>query len=195
MVAWGRAAGRRGRAGRRVSRAVVGGLDRLGLVVTEGGRISGWPHERGSTKSTSSSATWPDPSRSTSSSGADIGDIIPPWADHHREVTSTSPEATVDLDSSISAPNWAAGWAPERTGVVVGFAVEEDDDVDALVAVVEAAGHAVIQPPHDAFFGSSLRRRRGPGRQCRRPEGPGARRPSLDRDPAVLTGDGWRRRE
>ena len=85
--------------------------------------------------------------------GAEIGDIIPPWADHHREVTSTSPEATVDLDSSISAPHWAAGWAPERTGVVVGFAVEEDVDVDALVAAVEAAGHAVLQPPHDAFFG------------------------------------------
>lgn len=86
--------------------------------------------------------------------GADVADIIVPWADHDRELTSTAPEPAVDLDSSTSAANWAAGWAPERTGVVLGFSVEQDEDVDAVAAAVEAAGHAVIQPPHDAFFGS-----------------------------------------
>ena len=44
--------------------------------------------------------------------GADVADIIPPWADHHRELTSTSPETSVELDSAASAPNWASGWAP-----------------------------------------------------------------------------------
>lgn len=86
--------------------------------------------------------------------GADVADIVVPWADHHREMTSTAPETTVELDSSTSASNWAVGWVPERTGVVLGFGVEEDEDVDALVAAVEAAGHPVLQPPHDAFFGS-----------------------------------------
>ncbi|HEY5886196.1 MAG TPA: VOC family protein [Acidimicrobiales bacterium] len=86
--------------------------------------------------------------------GADVADIVVPWADHHRELTSTDPEPTVELDSSTSASNWAAGWVPERTGVVLGFGVEDDDDVDTLVAAVEAAGHPVLQPPHDAFFGS-----------------------------------------
>ena len=87
--------------------------------------------------------------------GADIGDIVVPWADHHRELTSTAPEpTTVELDSSTSASNWAAGWVPERTGVVLGFRVDEDEEVDALVAAVEAAGHRVLQPAHDAFFGS-----------------------------------------
>ena len=86
--------------------------------------------------------------------GADVADIVVPWADHHRELTSTAQETTVELDSSTSASNWAAGWVPERTGVVLGFGVEVDEDVDALVAAVEAAGHAVLQPPHDAFFGS-----------------------------------------
>ncbi len=86
--------------------------------------------------------------------GADLADIIVPWADHHRELTSTAPDPTVELDSSTSASNWAAGWVPERTGVVLGFAVEEDEHVDALVAALEAAGHPVVQPPHDAFFGS-----------------------------------------
>ena len=86
--------------------------------------------------------------------GADVADIIPPWADHHRELTSTTPETSVELDSAVSAPNWAEGWAPERTGVVLGFRVEEDEEVDALVAAVETAGHPVIQAPHDAFFGA-----------------------------------------
>jgi catechol 2,3-dioxygenase-like lactoylglutathione lyase family enzyme len=86
--------------------------------------------------------------------GADVADIVVPWADHHRELTSTAPGTTVELDSSTSASNWATGWAPERTGVVLGFGVEEDDDVDALAAAVEAAGHPVLQPAHDAFFGS-----------------------------------------
>ncbi len=86
--------------------------------------------------------------------GADVADIIPPWADHHRELTSTTPETSVELDSAVSAPNWASGWVPERTGVVLGFGVDEDDDVDAIAAAVEGAGHPVLQPPHDAFFGS-----------------------------------------
>jgi catechol 2,3-dioxygenase-like lactoylglutathione lyase family enzyme len=86
--------------------------------------------------------------------GADVADIVVPWADHHRELTSTTPGTSVELDSAVSAPNWAAGWAPERTGVVLGFAVDEDEDVDAVVAAVEGAGHGILQPPHDAFFGS-----------------------------------------
>ena len=38
--------------------------------------------------------------------------------------------------------------------VVVGLAVATRDDVDRLAAAVAKAGHAVSQPPYDAFFGS-----------------------------------------
>jgi len=61
---------------------------------------------------------------------------------------------TVEIDSEGSASNWAPAWKAVRAGEVVGFSVDRPEDVDAIVAAVSAAGHRVLQPPHDAFFGA-----------------------------------------
>ena len=76
-----------------------------------------------------------------------------PWDAHHRRITRTG-TATAELDSSRSAPLWASGWKAGRTGVVVGFRVSSAEEVDAAARAVSAAGHRVLQEPHDAFFGA-----------------------------------------
>ena len=86
--------------------------------------------------------------------GLETEEIPKPWDDHHRTVTNLVERMTVELDSSVSAVNWASTWEPGRTGVVIGFGVGSDEEVDAAVAAIEAAGHRVIQPPHIAFFGA-----------------------------------------
>lgn len=77
-----------------------------------------------------------------------------PWRAHHQTLSNLAEEITVELDSAVSAGNWASVWDPARTGVVLGFQVDADRDVDTDVAAIAAAGHRVIQPPHLAFFGS-----------------------------------------
>ena len=86
--------------------------------------------------------------------GADVSDLPAPWGAHHRVITRTSGETTAELDSAASARNWAAGWEPGRTGVVIGFRVGSDAEVDASVQALASAGHRILQPPHDTFFGA-----------------------------------------
>jgi len=86
--------------------------------------------------------------------GADIADFPGPWAAHHRDLTSIGPKLSVEMDSTASVPNWATDWPPGRAGVVLGFRVGRDEDVDTLFEGVAAAGHVVRQPPHDAFWGA-----------------------------------------
>lgn len=86
--------------------------------------------------------------------GVEVADMPEPWGDHHRTITNVSPDTTVEFDSVVSVVNWAGGWIPGRTGVVVGFVVESDAEVDTAVDVLSGDGHRVLQEPHDAFFGA-----------------------------------------
>lgn len=86
--------------------------------------------------------------------GVELGDMPEPWQAHHRTVTSLNAEVTMEFDSVVSVGNWAPEWASVRSGVVIGFRVDSDDEVDSLVETVESKGHRVLQRPHDAFFGA-----------------------------------------
>lgn len=86
--------------------------------------------------------------------GVETGDMPEPWRAHHRTVTNVNDEITVEFDSAVSVGNWAPEWESARTGVVIGFVVDRDDEVDALVEALEGEGHRVLQQPHDAFFGA-----------------------------------------
>jgi catechol 2,3-dioxygenase-like lactoylglutathione lyase family enzyme len=86
--------------------------------------------------------------------GVDVEDMPEPWTAHHRTVNDVSPAVAVEFDSLESVVNWAPVWHPNRTGAVIGFVVQGDEDVDAAVALLAAEGHVVLQPPHDAFFGA-----------------------------------------
>ena len=62
-----------------------------------------------------------------------------------------------DLDTPRFAKIWNRGWAnrADLAGrVVLGFAVETRDKVDALYAEMAAAGYGGLQPPFDAFWGA-----------------------------------------
>lgn len=89
--------------------------------------------------------------------GVDLAEIAEEWADwapHHQQTADLGEGISVEFDSSVSVVNWASAWEPGRTGAVIGFLVERDEDVDAAVAAIADAGYRVIQPPHDAFFGA-----------------------------------------
>lgn len=86
--------------------------------------------------------------------GIEVAEMPEPWRAHHQTVTSVLDGVTFELDSSAAAVNWASGWNRRRTGVVIGVAVDRDEDVDTAVNALAAAGHPVIQPPYDAFFGA-----------------------------------------
>lgn len=86
--------------------------------------------------------------------GVEVEDMPEPWSAHHRTVTNVDDDVTIELDSSVSVPNWASEWGESRTGVVIGFVVDSDDDVDAAVRLVEGEGHRVLQQPHNVFFGA-----------------------------------------
>jgi catechol 2,3-dioxygenase-like lactoylglutathione lyase family enzyme len=86
--------------------------------------------------------------------GVEVGDMPPPWGSHHNTVTNVNDDVTVEFDSAVSAANWAPAWDSVRPGVVIGFVVDSDDEVDTAVEKVAGAGHRVLQQPHDAFFGA-----------------------------------------
>ena len=86
--------------------------------------------------------------------GAQLTPAPPPWDAHHQTLGTVSVETTAEVDSVASVVNWAASWPPGTAGVVVGFSVQRDEDVDEAVRAVQAAGHRVLQPAHDAFFGA-----------------------------------------
>lgn len=86
--------------------------------------------------------------------GVEVADMPHPWGAHHRTVTNVTPVVAAEFDSSVSVGNWASSWDRDRTGCVVGFAVETADEVDAVASAISAAGFRVLQQPHDAFFGA-----------------------------------------
>lgn len=74
------------------------------------------------------------------------------WAPHHRN-TGGEGGLDLDLDSAEFASVWNRGW-PGGTGIVLGFRVQEREQVDRLYEELTAEGYAGQQPPYDAFWGS-----------------------------------------
>lgn len=61
---------------------------------------------------------------------------------------------TIEFDTISSVHVWNSGWkGGTGSGVVIGFAVDSRDAVDALYRSVTAAGGNGQQPPFDAFWG------------------------------------------
>jgi uncharacterized glyoxalase superfamily protein PhnB len=63
----------------------------------------------------------------------------------------------LDIDSVPFARLWNTGWQGRqdlRGRVVVGFKLSSRSAVDTLYASLTGAGHAGLQPPNDAFWGS-----------------------------------------
>lgn len=86
--------------------------------------------------------------------GVDIGPVDDASGFH---VGGSCPDGfTLDLDTPAFARTWNAAWAtsPDLAGrVVVGFGVDSREAVDEAVAELAGAGHKVLQPPWDAFWG------------------------------------------
>lgn len=85
--------------------------------------------------------------------GIEIEDPPAPWDLHHRAAELPG-GLDLDLDSGTFASRWNRGWDKERSGVVLGFRVEQRATVDALYDRLVAAGHEGQQPPYDAFWGA-----------------------------------------
>lgn len=65
--------------------------------------------------------------------------------------------AALEADSPRFARAWNEGWAHEEQlagRVVIGVRVAGRAEVDRLAALAAAAGHRLLQPPHDAFWGA-----------------------------------------
>jgi uncharacterized glyoxalase superfamily protein PhnB len=78
---------------------------------------------------------------------------------HHASARADASAAPIELeiDSTAFAQLWNSGWAGRfdlRGRVVVGFRLPSREAVDALYADLIGAGHAGLQPPCDAFWGS-----------------------------------------
>jgi predicted enzyme related to lactoylglutathione lyase len=85
--------------------------------------------------------------------GVEIAPAAAPWDRHHR--TLSNPDGIdFDLDSTGFAGQWNEGWAPGRTGPVIGFRIASREAVDALYADLSSSGYAGQQPPYDAFWGA-----------------------------------------
>lgn len=68
-----------------------------------------------------------------------------------------SEAVTFDMDTAAFAQVWNKGWAGRndlKGKVVIGFAVESREAVDALYAELTGAGYVGLQPPWDAFWGA-----------------------------------------
>jgi uncharacterized glyoxalase superfamily protein PhnB len=80
--------------------------------------------------------------------------VAAPETGPHAEL-SLPAEFTLELDTEESARLWHAGLrADPATGrVVIGFALESREAVDARYAELTAAGYPGRQPPFDAFWG------------------------------------------
>ena len=64
---------------------------------------------------------------------------------------------SLDLDTVEFASVWNKAWAgrTDTAGrVVIGFAVETREDVDATYLDMTGAGYRGLNPPYDAFWGS-----------------------------------------
>jgi uncharacterized glyoxalase superfamily protein PhnB len=63
---------------------------------------------------------------------------------------------TWHLDSRALARTYNRGWQrnPGGGNVVIGFKLATRRSVDAICAKLAKAGHKVLQPPYDAFWGA-----------------------------------------
>jgi uncharacterized glyoxalase superfamily protein PhnB len=74
---------------------------------------------------------------------------------HH--VNARSGEVDFELDSTAFAQLWNEGWRGRgdlKGRVVLGFRVVSREAVDEVYSDLTVAGHAGLQPPHDAFWGA-----------------------------------------
>jgi uncharacterized glyoxalase superfamily protein PhnB len=65
--------------------------------------------------------------------------------------------AAIEVDSPRFARVWNAGWAGEEKlagRVLLGLRTADREEVDRLCAAAAAAGHRILQPPLDAFWGA-----------------------------------------
>lgn len=65
--------------------------------------------------------------------------------------------AALEADSADFARVWNRGWAdqPQLAGrVVIGLRLADRAEVDRLAGEAVRAGRRLLQPPHDAFWGS-----------------------------------------
>lgn len=87
--------------------------------------------------------------------GLDFGEHRDPlWAAHHVSAPHRAGSPIdFDLDSTVFVHKWNEGWSG-GLGVVLGFKVEDREEVDELVAALAADGVPVQQAPFDAFWGS-----------------------------------------
>ncbi len=84
--------------------------------------------------------------------GIRIHEVAPEWDAHHRH-TGSPGGVDIDLDSDAFAAVWNRGW-PGGGGVVLGFRVDERDEVDRIYEELTGAGYRSQQQPYDAFWGS-----------------------------------------
>jgi len=85
--------------------------------------------------------------------GVDIPDGSPEWDPHHR--AAQLPDGLdLDLDSSVFAREWDAGWRAGTTGIVIGFKLASRGEVDRVYADLIGAGYRGQQEPWDAFWGA-----------------------------------------
>jgi catechol 2,3-dioxygenase-like lactoylglutathione lyase family enzyme len=78
---------------------------------------------------------------------------------HHVNAENDGPGSTMglDIDSIAFAQLWNKGWQGRedlRGRIVVGFRLPSRTAVDAVYADLTGAGHAGLQTPYDAFWGS-----------------------------------------
>ena len=84
--------------------------------------------------------------------GVELRGDTGPWAPHHRN-TGTVDGIDLDLDSTTFASEWNQGW-PGGPGIVLGFRVDDREEVDRTFHELVAAGSAPQQEPYDAFWGA-----------------------------------------
>jgi uncharacterized glyoxalase superfamily protein PhnB len=78
---------------------------------------------------------------------------------HHASAKATADEQApgFDIDSSAFAQKWNSGWSGRddlKGRVVVGFHLPSRNGVDELYGKLTGAGHAGLQAPYDAIWGS-----------------------------------------
>jgi Glyoxalase/Bleomycin resistance protein/Dioxygenase superfamily len=100
--------------------------------------------------------------RSTARLGVEIPDAgiwRTPTGGHHASAADQSADRAIDfdLDSSVFAQHWNAGWKGRtdlKGRVVVGFGVPTRADVDDVFRDMTGAGYRGLQEPYDAFWGA-----------------------------------------
>jgi predicted lactoylglutathione lyase len=84
-------------------------------------------------------------------------EVAEPPADAQHLACGLANDFDFDMDTATFAAFWNKSWAgrSDLAGrIVLGFAVETRDEVDALHANMVAAGYRSLQTPWDAFWGA-----------------------------------------